>query len=511
MKLAIVSTSDIHAYLYPTDFTQKEMNLPLGLLKVSSFLKNISADEKLYIDNGDFIQGSPLASFVKDKVKTPRILSEFLNELHPVARVLGNHEFNYGVDYLKEAVEASTAPYLAANVLNTDGEPYFGTPYLVKEVGQFKVGIIGLTTQYTPHWENPENIKDFRFISAVEALRHWLPIVQASADFVVVSYHGGFEADPKTEKMLEKPTGENEGYQLLEQFEAIDVLFTGHQHGLYVGQHGKTFYSQPGHKGEYVAVVTLQIDEPTRTITDATIDLHHLTDVTEDLNLKAKVRPLEEQVEKWLDQPIGTVKTDMSITDPNKARLETHPYVTFINAVQSWATGCDISATALFNQKAPGFKGDITMRDIVINYIYTNTLAVLSVSGKDLVEALEQCAAFFTLSDGQITINPNYYIPKPQYYNYDIFSGIDYTFDISKPEGQRVVGLRYKGTPIDLKAPYEIVLNQYRAVGGGNFAMFGPEKIIREYGTDMTELIAQYIKEHPEVEVPAVHNFKVVY
>ncbi|HAJ53503.1 MAG TPA: 2',3'-cyclic-nucleotide 2'-phosphodiesterase, partial [Lactobacillus sp.] len=84
------------------------------------------------------------------------------------------------------------------------------------------------------------------------------------------------------------------------------------------------------------------------------------------------------------------------------------------------------------------------------------------------------------------------------------------TLDIHQPVGQRVTKLTYHGQPVIAAQTYDIAVNQYRAAGGGNFAMFGPEKIIRENQKDMTELIADYLKVHPDLEAVADHNFIVL-
>ncbi|GAA3325228.1 hypothetical protein GCM10020331_056250 [Ectobacillus funiculus] len=109
---------------------------------------------------------------------------------------------------------------------------------------------------------------------------------------------------------------------------------------------------------------------------------------------KREVLQLAEEFEKltqeWLDQPIGEIAGDMSIANAFSVRLADHPLIEFINKVQMDATGMDISNTALFHNDSPGFAKHITMRDIVSNYIYPNTLKVIRISGQDIKDALEK-------------------------------------------------------------------------------------------------------------------------
>ncbi len=99
---------------------------------------------------------------------------------------------------------------------------------------------------------------------------------------------------------------------------------------------------------------------------------------------------------------MGRVEGDMAINDPMEARLVEHPYVEFINRVQMKASKAKISGTALFNNEGTGFGSTITMRDVITNYIYPNTLAVIKVSGADLRAALEQSASYLAVERGRL-------------------------------------------------------------------------------------------------------------
>lgn len=234
-------------------------------------------------------------------------------------------------------------------------------------------------------------------------------------------------------------------------------------------------------------------------------------DYAPDAELVASIAELSSEVETWLDQPCGKVEGDMLIHDPMAARLTEHPYIELINKVQMAASGAKISGAALFNNEGRGFNPTITMRDIITNYIYPNTLAVLKISGADLKAALEKTATFLSLVDGQVIFNPRYVNPKPQYYNYDMYEGIKYTIDLRLPEGQRVTRLMFDSAPVEPTASYEVVMNQYRGVGGGNYAMFSPTKIVKEIQVDMTELIAEYLKKYPVIEATVNNNFTILF
>lgn len=515
MELKILATSDMHGYIMPTNFTERGLDLPFGTARVATKLKELHRAAKgpiVQIENGDFIQGSPLSYYVrKNPVHGAKAITSIINDLHYDVSVLGNHEFNYGIDYLEEAIQSYNHPVLAANILNSEGKPAFGQPYTIIEKSGVKIAILGVVTQYIPNWEQPATIEGLTFVSIIETVKKYLPELRAQADVVIVSYHGGFEKDLVSGEPTERLTGENEGYDLLHQVSGIDALVTGHQHRQIATKVNGVPVIQPGFQGAFVGEIILELDENNHyKVINSAATLHSVSEEPVDQEISDKLADLNEEVETWLDQPVGKVDGDMRISNPNAARLTEHPYIEFINKVQMDAGQVDISGTALFNNDGKGFNQTITMRDVITNYVYPNTLAVLKVTGGELKAALEQTAEYFVLDQGEIIFNPKFVEPKPQYYNYDMYEGIDYVIDLKEPVGQRITTFDYHGVPIKPEDELEIVTNQYRAVGGGNYAMFSAEKIVREIQIDMTELIAEYLRKHPTIEATVNHNFKVI-
>lgn len=515
MKITFLATSDIHGYIYPTNYATKEEQ-PFGYGKLASKIKKIrqeSAHPVVVIDNGDFIQGSPYSYYLA-KQQNHRVseLTNLLNELATDASVLGNHEFNYGLSYLKETIASYHHPVLCANILNDEGKPYFGHPYTLLEKQGVKIAILGLTTQYIPHWEQPETINGMQFVSAVETAKEYVPKLREKADVVIVAYHGGFERDIATGQPTEALTGENEGYQLLQEVSGIDAFITGHQHRVIATKWQNIPIIQPGYRGEFLGKIdlTLQRTETGCRVSEGQAELLSMKDEDIDENTVALVRKTEAELEKWLDQPVGHVQGNMRITDPMQARIFEHPYIEFINHVQMEASKTTISGTALFNNEGKGFGEQITMREIITNYIYPNTLAVLKITGQDLREALEQTANYLAIEADEIVFNRAFIEPKPQYYNYDMYEGIDYVIDLRNPVGQRITKLEKEGKPIQSEETFEVVMNQYRAVGGGNYRMFSADKIIREIPIDMTELIADYLRKYHIITAKVNHNFQVI-
>ena len=516
MKLTILSTSDIHGYIYPTDYKQRDQDLPFGLLKIDSIIKEIRSKETnpvLVIDNGDFLQGSPLTYYTAKQTKHPARYTSILNDIGFDAGVLGNHEFNYGKEYLTDAITTLDHPILCANILNDQGQPAFGKPYELFTFDNLKVAVLGLTTQYIPNWEQPASIAGLSFQSAVTCAQEYILKLQKLADVVIVSYHGGFEKDLTTGEPTEALTGENEGFELLKKIPGIDVLLTGHQHREIATVNSSVAIVQPRDKGHHIGKVSLTLEKQNGkfAILSKKAELISAKDTLTGSTMAEKYSGFQNEIEAWLDQKIGDIEGDMWIKDPFQVRLTGHPYIDFIHKIQMEATGTTISGTALFTNDSKGFGPTVTMRDIVTNYIYPNTLAVVEVTGNDLKRALEKSASYFSPSaNGQLEISPAFLYPKAQQYNYDMYAGIDYTIDVSLPIGSRIRQLSYNGELIQKEDRLEIVINQYRAVGGGNYDMFSADKIIREVTVDMTELIAEYFNKYSPIQPSTFANFQVI-
>ena len=136
MQIKILATSDMHGYIMPTSYSEKD-GFAFWNRKSSNHAEKLRASAKgpvFQIENGDFIQGSPLSYYVrKAETHSVEAITKIINQMDYDVSILGNHEFNYGLDYLKETIASYQQPVLAANILGKDGQPYFGQPYVIIE------------------------------------------------------------------------------------------------------------------------------------------------------------------------------------------------------------------------------------------------------------------------------------------------------------------------------------------------------------------------------------------
>ncbi|MCM3293171.1 bifunctional metallophosphatase/5'-nucleotidase [Paenibacillus sp. MER 180] len=519
--VAIIHTSDIHGTVMPYRYADQQ-HIEAGLARMATAIDTLRHQykESVLIDNGDLLQGTPLTYYhARIQPELPNPMVACMNQIKADAAVIGNHEFNYGLPYLKQAIKESQFPWLSANLLRAeDGEPYFGKPYIVKEYANgLKIGILGLTTRYIPNWELPQHIAGICFEDAVVAAKRWVNILrnEEAVDLVVVSYHGGFERDMDTGVLTEADTGENQGYRICMDVPGIDILLTGHQHRMIVDEQvNGVWIAQPSSHGQGIGFMEIGMTklEGKWALEQCQSQFISVEGTVPDERILEAIHDIEQKVQHWLDQPIGTMEGNMLVDDPSQVRLADHPLIAFINRVQMEYGCAEISNTALFDDSAPGFYGEITMRQVLANYMYPNTLRVIRVSGQDIKDALEQSASYFALSEqgNHIQVSEAFLYPKPQHYNYDMWSGIEYEIQVSRPIGQRVTTLTVGGAPIEMNAEYDVAMNNYRAGGGGNYVMFANKPIVLDLPTDMAELIVDYIRKRGTITAEYSHNWRVV-
>ncbi|TCJ03213.1 bifunctional metallophosphatase/5'-nucleotidase [Cytobacillus praedii] len=510
-KISILVTSDVHGYVRPTDFSG-DVDLPLGLGKLATAIEEERKQGNvILIENGDFIQGSPLTYYEQSfRSGTNNSMIRLANDMKYDVAVFGNHEFNFGLPVLNKVVEESNYPWLAANIKWQDGT-YFTQPYILKEIDGVNIAIVGVTTQFVPVWEEADRIQGLIFEDAFEAAKREVEWLHANhhIDVMIIAYHGGFESDLETGELLES-SRENVGYQICREIEGVDAVITGHQHRE-IAQHlfGKAIV-QPGTKGVCLGKIELTINESGK-VEKSEPSLIYMDNVPLNETISDLIAPLHNETENWLDKSIGKIEGDMLIDSPFQARLNGHSYVEFINRIQNEVADTSISCMAIFSDSCRGFNPNVTMRDIVTNYIYPNTLKVLEVKGQYIIEALEQSATYFKLADGKPVVAEAFQSPKEQPYNYDLWNGIDYTIDLRKPEGNRVVEVTFNSNPLQVEETYKVVMNNYRATGAGNFEYFKECPVIKDIQTDMTELIADYLISHGTIQAKPMNNMKILY
>lgn len=572
VDLRVMETSDIHSNLIDFDYYKDKPTEQFGLVRTATLIKDArkQATNSVLVDNGDLIQGSPLADFMANKG-----LKE--GESHPAHRLMntmnytvgnfGNHEFNFGLDYLKKAIAGAHFPYVNANIIDAKtGENYF-TPYIIVDTPvkdrqgkthNLKIGYIGFVPPQIMSWDKPNLEGKVRVMDITETAKKFVPqMKKEGADLVVAIPHSGFSQEPY------KAMAENSVYYLSE-VPGINAILFGHSHGVFPGKEFAGIKGvdinkgtvngipavMPGQWGDHLGVVDLVLNDDGGQwkVVDADAHARPVYDkvgkkalVERDESLAKIIDSQHEGTRQFVGKLIGKASENMY---SYLALVQSDPTVQIVNDAQMDYTKKFIqgdpdladlpvlAAAAPFKaggrKNAPSEfieveKGDLTFRNAADLYLYPNTLVVVKATGADVVEWLECSAGMFNQIDPQSTA-PQSLINWDGFrtYNFDTISGINYQIDLTQPakydgdcqtvnpHASRIKNVTWQGKPVDPKATFLIATNNYRAYGG-KFAGTGDAHIAFASPDENRSILASYIartsKEKGEIASKADNNW----
>ncbi|ELC3207754.1 2',3'-cyclic-nucleotide 2'-phosphodiesterase [Vibrio parahaemolyticus] len=572
IKLRIIETTDIHTNVMDYDYYKDQPSQQIGLSRAATLVKQAKSEveNSVLVDNGDLIQGSPMGDYMAAKgIQAGEVhpVYKAMNQLHYDVGNIGNHEFNYGLDFLQKTLAGANFPYINANVFDKKtGEHYF-QPYLIKthsfkdtdgEVHQVKVGYIGFVPPQIMVWDKKNLEGNVVAKDIKETAEKLIPqMKKEGADIIVAIPHSGVSTDPY------KLGAENSVYYLT-QVKGIDAIAFGHSHAVFPGKGFENLQGvdnnkgtingvtavMPGRWGSHVGVMDLVIEQKDGQwqVVEGQSEARPIFDKATKKSLaeadQGIIKALEDDhkdTREFVNQPIGKandvmysflalVQDDPTIQIVNLAQKD---YVErFIQGDPDLADIPVLSAAAPFKvggrkDDPNGFteveSGQLTFRNAADLYLYPNTLVAMKVKGKEVHEWLECSAGQFKHIDVNTT-QPQSLIDWDNFrtYNFDVIDGVEYQIDITQPpkydanckvinpDSQRIVNLTFNGKPVDPKQDFIIATNNYRAYSN-TFPGTGPNFIAFDSPDENRSVVAAYIsrvsEEKGEVTPSADNNW----
>lgn len=494
VTLTVAYTTDLHGVIL-NGMDERSKDHPGCLARAATLIRQWRIDDPdlILIDNGDTIQGNPLMYHAARQMPRSEMnpLIAAMNIMGYDAMAIGNHEFNFGNDYLRHLASQASFPFLSANTINKlNGEPEY-QPYVVIERKGVRIGILGLVTSSVPSWELPRHIENLKFLNPAEAAEKYVPILreQEQCDVVIVSLHDGLLPDPDAYSGYSESAGVR-----ISKIQGVDLLLTGHVHRLVEptvvnDTHAAT---GPPHARGLISYKISLTDSRIDTISGEYVEI--TDDIAIDPEIETAAISSYDATGRYLDTVIA--ENDRLIIDA-ASRYADSPMVDLLHKAQLEATGADISLASLLpwgGYELP--PGPVTIRDIFRFYPYENTLVTIELRGSGIREALEWSARYFDgieLSDGRLILLRDAVISP---YNMDHAEGISYRIDPTAPEGNRVKEVMFRGAPLDDDRAYTVALNSYRYAGGGGYTMLSRGKLVAQNEKGVREILIDYITEH---------------
>lgn len=528
LTVTVLATTDLHGNVFPVDYFS---NRPAdrGLAKIASLIREARAGSPsaLLIDCGDTIQGSPLEYAWQTYVRSGRLplslrwaadppaidpMMQVMNHLGYDAMTLGNHEFNYGLGNLNRARSEARFPWISANTQAGADRPF--APYLVKTIQGVKVAIVGITTPSIPIWEKPENFTGYRFEDAVVAAQRVVARLRSEekADLVVLAVHAGLDRDLKTGVLRPGATpGENMVYDLAANVPGVDAIVFGHTHSsLESGVIGDVLLAQPKNWGMSLARLDF-LFEGGPGEWKLRKKASRLIPVTRETPADAEVlrlaAPYQDAAQRYLDTPVAQVSRAL---EGVLGRVTDTALIDAIHQVQMHFAKADVSFTAMFNPRVTVPQGPVTVRQIAALYIYDNELYAIEGTGRMVKAALENAARYYVGCKGETCGKGPLFNPRVIGFNYDMAQGVEYEIDLTRPEGDRIRNLRYRGEPLTADRKLRIAVNNYRAGGSAGYEMFTPAPILWRSGDDIRDLMIRYYTAQKQLPATPDNNWRIV-
>ncbi len=563
--LRLLSTTDVHAHLLPYDYDRNTEVPDFGLARTATLIETARAEapQTVLFDNGDFLQGTPLSDARARETgagDTCHPVIAAMNSLGYAAVGLGNHDFNFGLDWLDHTLSDAQFPVVCANVVTAPGPDAPGpdttlrAPFVILDTEvrdnhgaghRLKLGVIGFVPPQVTMWDHTYLHGRVHARDIVETARAYVPVMRAQgADVVVALAHTGIAPGPA------RPGMENAALALAE-VAGIDAIIAGHTHQIFPdpelaskltpptadidhnqGTLGEVPAVMAGYRGSHLGVLDLRLT-PSDGAWRVTA---HRSQVRPVHPAGAAAVPAEPKL-CALAQTAHRAALDHNAEELGRSGQPMHSYLAQVRACPALAPVLAAQKAALSAALArrpeaalpilsasPPFRtggragpqaytdipaGPLERRHVSDLYPFPNTLVGLKLTGAEIEDWLERAASCFR------QVHPGLrcqliWDHAFAGHAFDTVSGVTYRIDLTRPArynakgalrdkgARRIVDLRLQGAPLLADQDVVLATNSFRAFGGGPYQRTASPRVIHRGDRQIKDLLAEHLRHTPE-------------
>ena len=544
VKIKVIETSDVHGHFFPYDFMEKK---PIRgtLTRANTYIKEqrkkYGEDHFLLIDNGDILQGQPCVYWSNYVMpENENIAASVINYMKYDAETVGNHDIEPGHKVYDKWIREVRCPLLGANIVkeeykNAEARPehiYTGLkPYSVHYKDGVKIVVIGMLTPAIPNWLNKSIWKGLEFEEMTSCAKKWIKYVKETEkpDLIFGLFHSGLDGGINTPEYEENATE-----SVAREVPGFDIIFFGHDHQV----HNMWVTNKAGERvlcvdpSCYVANVaeaeiTLTYKKGKLTKKDIKGNIVSVLDKKIDEQMMNDFQPTIDKVKDYVNTKIGYFKHPIYTRE---SFFGNSAFTDLIHNLQMSISKADISFNAPLAFDTTIDAGEVTQADMFKLYRFENLLFVLRMTGEEIRKHLEfsydmWCNTMTSPDDHALRLNDDSKEDQQrtgfQYYtfNFDSACGIDYVVDLTQPDGQKVKILQMSnGEPFEENKWYKVVMNSYRANGGGELLTRGAgipkdsleSRVLFHTDLDQRHYLTEEIKRLGTIDPQKNNNWKFV-
>lgn len=468
-KITLLGTSDVHGRFMPWDYALDGPNPAGSLTQLHTIIQKVRAENPntILLDVGDMIQDNS-AELFNDQPQSPMMVA--MNEMNYDVWVMGNHEFNFGLDVLEKISSQFDGQRLAGNLFKANGDRYMPA-YTIIEKDGIKVGLIGMTTPMITEFEKgTDHLDGVNVKDPVQETKKAIAELKGKVDVMVGVMHMG----------LDNENG-NPGTGVTDIANAnpeLAAIFAGHLHTLIESETvNGVLISEPNKYGSHVSRIDLTFEQDGDHVVLKNKEARALAVKASDGNyavsdaqLEQTLRPFHEFARADANIRVAELKGKNlvpadEITGIPAVQVQQTPLSDFFAEVMLHYSDADVVAHQIDNDKARLDIGPIKKKDIAFNYQYAlGEVTVYEVTGRDLKDYMEWSAGYFNSSrPGDVTVSFDPKRRASKYSTNDFFGGVTYEIDLSKPYGSRITQLKSAGgKAIQASDKLKLGMNAYR-------------------------------------------------